>query len=231
MANWSWIFTESSRNEFPSNQSPRSTRGLVHPLHPLKGDPSSVSSERNWGFACEWTTGVYVNCIVAMPATYNRVHPGEGADRPISFCRPLDRIAQQLDSAAIHAQLGPWQCLGKCHSTRPELGRTRLNLTVPVRISNRFSPHLRGEGEETRWTAVHRPFAAVPNPISARENFSFDLAESRDSTASFCRARESRGERMDKFLFLFLCGEENERRWYWMDPVSFEEETVDWPWH
>lgn len=80
-----------------------------------------------------------------MPATYNRVHPGEGADRPISFCRPLDRIAQQLDSAAIHAQLGPWQCLGKCHSTRPELGRTRLNLTVPVRISNRFSPHLGGE--------------------------------------------------------------------------------------
>lgn len=34
---------------------------------PLKGDPSSVSSERNWGFG-EWTTGVYVNCIVAMPA-------------------------------------------------------------------------------------------------------------------------------------------------------------------
>lgn len=91
-------------------------------------------------------TGVYVNCIVAMPATYNRVHPGEGADRPISFCRPLDRIAQQLDSAAIHAQLGPWQCLGKCHSTRPELGRTRLNLTVPVRISNRFSPHLGKKG-------------------------------------------------------------------------------------
>lgn len=75
----------------------------------------------------------------------------------------------------------PWQVpLQKART------RARLNLTVLVRISNRFSPHLGrkkgsggGGGGGGEWNAmdlrVHRPFAAVRNPISARENFSFEL--------------------------------------------------------
>lgn len=47
---------------------------------------------------------------------------------------------------------------------------------------------------------VHRPFAAVLDPISARENFSFDLT---NREAPLFAARVNfRGERMDKFLFL-----------------------------
>lgn len=99
----------------------------------------------------------------------------------------------------------PWQVpLQKART------RARLNLTVLVRISNRFSPHLergkkgsRGGGDGTRWTLV----SIVPLRLFSiqfpRERTFRSILPNRDSSAPLFAARVNfRGERMDKFLFL-----------------------------
>ena len=97
----------------------------------------------------------------------------------------------------------PWQVpLQKART------RARLNLTVLVRISNRFSPHLgrgkkgsRGGGDGTRWTLV----SIVPLRLFSiqfpRERTFRSILPNREAPLFAARVN-FRGERMDKFLFL-----------------------------
>lgn len=98
----------------------------------------------------------------------------------------------------------PWQVpLQKART------RARLNLTVLVRISNRFSPHLgrgkkgsRGGGVDgTRWTLV----SIVPLRLFSiqfpRERTFRSILPNREAPLFAARVN-FRGERMDKFLFL-----------------------------
>lgn len=85
---------------------------------------------------------------------------------------------------------------------------------------------------------VHRPFAAVRNPISARENFSFDLT-ARRRRFFFHAARVNKREFFfflftlfspsSSFLFFFLSSRREKRAQMIGVPRRGEEETVDRP--